>query len=276
MSTLFAALSALAYGAADFAGGRATRAHHVMGVLVLSQSVGLVGIVIVALVLRHPWPAGIDLAWGAAAGISGVVGLGLLYRGLAAGSAAIVSPTAALAGTAAPIVVGVLLGETPQPTGWAGIALALPAILLLSLTRDDERSFDGVSLAMGVAAGLGFGGYYILIDQTAGTSGFWPLVSARLASVVAVSLLATVARQSLAVVRRARGPAVFAGVLDMAANVFFLIAARSGLLVTAAVVSSLYPAPTVLLARIVDREVLGPRRIIGLLLALGGVALMAV
>lgn len=276
MSTLFAALSALAYGAADYSGGRATRAHNVLGVLVLSQTIGLVGIVVMAIALRQQLAPAVDMLWGVAAGLSGVFGLSSLYRGLASGSAAIVSPTAALVGTAAPILAGVLLGESPALTAWLGVGAAVPAILLLSLSREPTRAFDSRSLALGIAAGVGFGGYFILIDRTSPASGFWPLASARCASIAVVATVAGFTRRSLLVARKARPSASLAGVLDMAANAFFLVAVRTGLLVTSSVVSSLYPAPTVMLARLIDGERLGKRRAAGLLAALAGVALMAV
>jgi len=276
MSTLLAALAALSFGAADYSGGKASRAHNVPAVLVLSQSVGLAGIVVVAFALGQPAASVADLGWGVLAGLSGVVGLGMLYRGLASGTAAVVSPTAALFGGGIPIVAGVLLGESPSTTAWMGVALALPAILLLSLAREPGARFDRRSIVYGVAAGVGFGGYYILIDRTGTGSGFWPLAAARVASIGLVAVVAVASRRKLVVSSGARRFAVLAGSLDMAANVFFLLATRLGLLVTSAVVSSLYPAPTVVLARVFDRQRLGPRRIAGLVLSLAGVALMAV
>lgn len=316
MSVLFAALCALTYGAADYAGGRATRSQSVFTVLLLSQSVGLAGIAVVALAFGQPLPSWANAGWGAAAGIAGAVGLGMLYFGLSVGSAAVVSPTAALVGTGAPIVAGLLLGELPSLTAWLGIVLAVPAILLLSLTRDTSRRLDRRSLFFGAVAGIGFGGFFILIDRIGNDAGLWPLAASRIASVAAVALLLLLLTRMRSVsayrteradgstgdpadagqppagspgaadsvpaagehasLSRARATAAIAGILDMAANVFFLLASRTGLLITSAVVSSLYPAPTVVLARIIDRERLGPRRIIGLLLALAGVSLMAV
>ena len=283
MSSLFAALSALAYGAADYAGGHATRFRTVRIVLLVSQSVGLAGIVLVIVVGRQAIPDVRDLVWGAAAGLAGVLGLATLYRGLARGAAAIVSPTAALVGTAAPILAGVLLGEEPALASWIGIGLALPAIGLLSLAKDRHRRLDALSLAAGVLAGLGFGAFFILIDQTAADSGFWPLAASRVASLTVVAfagLLRPRARRSAQPLQpdrgRIPGTAIVAGVLDMAANVFFLLAARTGLLITSAVISSLYPAPTVLLARVLDRQRLGPRRLAGFVLALAAGALMVV
>jgi drug/metabolite transporter (DMT)-like permease len=292
MSILFAALCALSYGAADYAGGRATRSLDVRAVLLLSQSVGFVGISLVALALGQPLPAPVDAAWGAAAGLSGVLGLGMLYYGLSIGAAAVVSPTAALVGTGAPIIAGLLLGELPTLTAWLGIALSIPAILLLSLSRLGAWKLDRRSLLFGAVAGIGFGGFFILIDRLGEGSGFWPLAASRIASLAAVSLLLALRLRSWSgggspttpdelerapgKLGRARAVAAVAGILDVAANAFFLLATRVGLLITSAVVSSLYPAPTVLLARTIDRERLGVRRVVGLLLALAGVSLMAI
>ena len=280
MSVLYAALSALAYGAGDYAGGRATRALNVLGVLFISQAVGLVGIAAAAVALRQPLPADSSAVWGAAAGLSGLIGLGSLYRGLSEGSAAIVSPVAAVVGAGAPIIAGVLLGDSPTLTGWLGIAVALPAILLLSLSRGRSAGFETRSLLFAAVAGIGFGGYFILIDQSSNDSGLWPLVAARTASIIVIVVIALVrARLRGPLVRdsasRGTAAAVIAGGLDMAANVFFLLAIRTGLLVTSSVVSSLYPAPTVVLSRVLDGQELGSRRIVGLVLALAGVGLMA-
>ena len=278
MSALFAGLSALAYGAADYAGGFASRSHRIAGVLAVTQTVGLIGIVLIALVLGHAVPEFRDMAIGALAGLSGVAGVAMLYRGLSSGTTAVVSPTAALVGTGLPVLAGTLLGETPPVTAWVGIGIAFPAILLLSLPRGRDNRVDMRSLALGVVAGLGFGGYFVLIDQTAPDSGFWPLAAAKLGSLVAVLAVGAVARERSARFlppRKALVPAVIAGSLDMAANVFFLLAARAGMLATSVVISSMYPAPTVLLARIRDGERLGTLRVVGILLALAGVAFIS-
>lgn len=279
MSALFASLAALSYGAADYAGGKASRSHRVSGVLTVTQGVGLVGIALVAMLMGTPFASAPDLLWGAASGLSGVFGLSMLYSGLSSGAVAVVSPTAALVGTGLPVLVGILLGESPAAADWVGIGLAFPAILLLSLARGHERALDLRSLLFGLAAGVGFGGYYVLIGQTDPSSGFWPLASAKAASLLVIGTIGFLStrRAGTAFLPRSRAlvAAGIAGVLDMTANVFFLLAVRSGLLVTSAVISSLYPGPTVLLARLRDQERLGLRRVIGLLLSLAGVALIS-
>lgn len=276
MSVLYAALSALCYGAADYTGGRATRQSPVFAVLILSQAAGLIGIAIAAPFVRGVTVNVADLLWGAAAGVSGVLGLSLLYRALASTVAAVASPSAALVGAAAPVVAGALLGEQPGVYGWVGIGLAIPAVLLLTAERGGRTTAARQAILLGSVAGLGFGGFFILISFTSVNSGLWPLASSKVASIALSLVITRLTRTPIRVNRPSRRPALFAGVLDMAANVFFLAASRVGLLAISAVVSSLYPAPTVLLARALDHQRLRPLRVLGLVLALVGVALMTV
>ena len=275
MSVLLAAFSALFYGAADYTGGRATRQSPVFAVLILSQLAGLIGILVVAPFVPDTTIRLSDMLWGAAAGVSGVVGLALLYRALATTVAAIASPTAALVGAAAPVVAGALMGEQPGLLGWIGIGVAIPAVLLLTAER---RGGEGAerALLLGVLAGLGFGCFFVFISQTAADSGLWPLASSKVVSITLALAVSLFSRGQFRVNRPSRVPAIVAGVLDMGANILFLIASRIGLLAISGVVSSLYPAPTVILASILDRQKLSRLRIAGLILALAGVALMTV
>jgi len=213
--------------------------------------------------------------WGAAAGASGVIGLALLYRALATTVAAVASPAAALVGAAAPVVAGALMGEQPGLAGWIGIAVAIPAVFLLTIERGGG---DGArrALVLGVLAGLGFGGFFVFISQTSADSGLWPLAGSKIAAISLALAVSLFNGGRITVNRPSRTPAIIAGLLDMGANVLFLIAARIGLLAISGVVSSLYPAPTVILARILDRQKLSGMRVTGLVLALGGVALMTV
>ena len=275
MAVLFAGLSALCYGAADYTGGRATRQSPVFPVLVLSQAAGLIGILIAAPFVPETTIRLSDMLWGAAAGASGVLGLALLYRALATTVAAIASPAAALVGAAAPVVAGALMGEQPGLIGWIGIAVAIPAVFLLTM---EGRGGEGSrrALLLGVLAGLGFGGFFVFISQTSADSGLWPLAGSKIAAISLALAVSLINGGRITVNRPSRTPAIVAGLLDMGANVLFLIAARIGLLAISGVVSSLYPAPTVILASILDRQKLSGMRVVGLVLALGGVALMTV
>lgn len=274
MVTLFAALSALAYGCADFTGGLASRKSSVSAVVAWSQAVGILVALIAVPLFGATAPTLKAWLWGAAAGLSGAAGLVFLYQGLATGLAAIVSPTAALTGAALPVFFGVLLGERPETITWIGVAIALPAILLLSMERGDGKGAVLSSLRTGLIAGFGFGGFFILLSRTGDDSGLWPLVAARSASVPLLLAFTIIRRKPLVLEKGSRRATLGAGILDMVANVLYLLASRSGMLITAAVITALYPAPTVVLQRMVFKEKLGTMRIAGLVLSLAGIALI--
>jgi len=273
MSVLLSALSALCYGAGDYIGGRATRQSRVFSILLLSQFVGLVGILIAAPLFGGAVVRPEDLLWGAAAGASGVLGLALLYRALATSVAAIASPLAALVGAAAPVIVGAATGEQPGLTGWLGIGIAIPAVFMLTAQRRAGENPER-AVIYGFLAGLGFGGFFVFIAQSSPDSGLWALAGSKVAGMTLSVAIHAATRTKLHVARSARVPAIAAGLLDMAANVFFLLASRIGLLAVTGVISSLYPAPTVMLAAVIDRQKLTALRIAGLVLAIAGVSLM--
>jgi drug/metabolite transporter (DMT)-like permease len=274
MSVLLAALSALCYGAADFSGGFAARRSPLVPVLVTSQAAGALLALAFVLASGEAVPAGRDLAWGAAAGVAGAVGLALLYRGIARGLVAIVAPTAALVGAAIPVAFAILSGERPSPAALAGSAICLPAILLLSWERGADRRSLRSALAHALLSGTFIGLFFIALARSSPGSGLWPVLAARGASIPLLVVAAFLSRQRLAVSRGGALPTLVAGVTDMAANVLFLLATREGLLSLAVIVASLYPAPTVLLARVVFREHIPPVRALGLTLAVAGIALI--
>jgi len=272
---IFAVFSALSYGIADFSGGLASRKSAVSAVAAWSQALGILIALIAVPIFGASAPSMEMWLWGAAAGLSGAAGLSFLYQGLAEGRAVIVSPTAALTGAALPVLFGVITGERPEFITWMGVAIALPAILLLSFERGDQRIAVLKSLRTGLIAGIGFSGFFILLSKTGNDSGLWPLVAARSASVPVLLLATIIRRKPLVLEKGSRRATLIAGSLDMLANIFYLLAARSGMLITAVVVTAMYPAPTVILQRIVFKEKLSALRIIGLLLALAGIALIS-
>jgi drug/metabolite transporter (DMT)-like permease len=277
MAIFLAGLSALFYGGADFYGGLATRRSPVTSVLVLSQSVGLALALAATAIIGSPLPKLADLAWGAAAGVCGAAGLAALYTALATTVVAVASPVAAVVGAVIPVALGVAGGERPGALAWAGIAAALPAIVLLTADASPGASGGSTRRAalLGTGAGLGFGLFFFAVSRTAADSGLWPLVGARVSTIALVALAAVVTGRSLRPARAALGALLASGALDMGANIAFLLASRAGMLSIAAAVAALYPGPTVLLARIVLRERLSPLRVAGLVLALAGVALIS-
>ena len=272
MSAFLALLASLSYGVSDFLGGMLGRRIATTMVVLWSQSIGLLLAVAAALLFPADQVEAMDFVWGAVAGATGTVGLYFLYQGLAQGRMAVVSPIAALVGALVPLGVGLGMGERPLPVEWFGVGLALPAIWLVAAVGTKESPHG---LLHGLVAGVGFGCFFAGIAQTGDGSGFWPLVGARIAQVAMLAVLAR--RQHLGFPPPGtRLALVTVGAADMLANVFVLAAFRSGLLTLVAVLTSLYPAVTVLLAVSILSEPIGPRQRFGLVLALVAVALIAI
>ena len=275
MPLLAAAFSSLVFGVADFAGGLATRTLPVRQVVFYSQLVGLVGISIATPLIGSDAVSLEDLAWGAAAGLSGMVALLLFYEALAKGRISVVSPLAAIAGIALPVGFGALIGERPGSVALVGIVLALPAIALISTSTERSESVlwrGGV--VHGLMAGFGFGGFFILISRSSDASGMWPLVSARIATVVTLALILLVSG-SVSTPAKSQWPLIsLAGIADVAANLFFIVSVRGSLLILSSVIVSLYPVSTLILARVVLGERTSPVQRKGLLL--GAVAVVAI
>jgi drug/metabolite transporter (DMT)-like permease len=229
-------------------------------------------------------PTGRDLALGAAAGAFGGVGLVCLYRGLAIGRMSVVAPITAVGAAVLPVVWGLVArGERPSTASLAGVVIAVVAVGFISRSADEavdgtEEPVAGAArtLLLATVAGIGFGAVFVLLAETSRDAGFWPLVGARVSSIAFLTVGAVATGQTL---RPGRGGAgwliVGAGLLDMTANALYLLAARRGLLALVAVLSSLYPAGTVVLARVVLRERLVPIQLAGLGMAVAGIVLIA-
>ena len=272
--------SAFLFGISDFSGGFASRTKPVGAVLFSSQICGLLFVLIAGPFLFTGTPLVPDLVWGALAGVAGAAGILFLYHGLASSIVAIVSPIAALVGAILPLVFGLIIGDSVGSTGWAGVACILPAVVLLGYEHQDARTRPQEkfrAFLLGIYAGLGFGLFFILISRTSPQAGLWPLAGARTASLLLVGMVRVFSRKPL-FVGSGPGlvPTVIAGILDMAANIAFMLAVQSGMIILVTAVTSVYPAPTVILARIINREYIHPLRWAGLIAAAAGVALMGI
>ena len=279
MAALLALASALCFGVSDFSGGLASRRAAATSIVLVSNGLSLLlAVVAVALVPGSTLVAG-DLAWGAAGGAVGVFGVVLLYRGLAIGPMAVVAPLTAVLSAVVPVLVGVALGERPGWVAIVGVVAAVPAIALVSGARAGAAmSISRQALLAALAAGLSFGGFYVLLARTGPHGGAWPLVGQRAASVAVLTLVTAFSlarRRRVAIPARVLGLAVLAGLTDFLANLTYLLATHRGLLALVAVLSSLYPATTVVLAGAVLRERLSARQLGGLTLAVAAVALIA-
>jgi uncharacterized membrane protein len=282
MNYLLAISSALLYGAADFTGGLVTRRVAAIPVVILSQASGLILLVLALPFLPESSASRADLLWGAAAGLTGGIGVALLYYGLAIGRMAVVAPTTAVCAVVIPVVVSLLLGERPATLALLGIALGIVSILLVSQHQAPVESgqapgaargrYAGVGIAL--ASGVAIGFFFLTLAQTRPNAGMWPLVMARLTSVTLFVLVAVVRGQSLRMPARTAALAMFGGVIDMLANVVYLLAARQGPLSLVVTLSSLYPASTVLLARVVLGERLNLLQVSGVGCALAAIVLI--
>jgi len=281
VTALVASLASAAfYGAADFLGGLASRRASTIAIVVISQLAGLVVLVLVLPVLPASSPTSMDWMWGAAAGITGGIGVALLYHALAMGSMAIVAPTTAVCAVTVPVGAAIAFGERPGRGAAAGIALAIIAIALVSRQSTSvspqrgDVSAAARSAATALASGVAIGLFFLTIAQSGANAGMWPLVAARSASFVLFATLALVTRRSMRMPAPVAAIAVTGGVLDMLANVLYLVATRHGQLSLVVTLSSLYPASTVLLARTVLGERLSSVQTVGILCALVAVMLI--
>ena len=250
-----AVLSSITYGAADFLGGLATKRSSIIAVVVFSQLSGLI-LVLVALPFLPPSsPSAIDFAWGAASGLAGGIGVALLYRGLAIGVMSVVAPVTAVCAVMIPLAVGVAFGERPTSTAVIGVALAIVAIILVSQSDHVEQgraATSGVMLAIG--SGIAIGIFLVFLQRTGPSAGLWPLVTARGVSIVLFTIIGMLSREKLIPERQSMLIVIGGGALDMLANILYLLAVRQGLLSIVATLTSLYPASTIVLARIVLGE----------------------
>jgi drug/metabolite transporter (DMT)-like permease len=282
MTYLLALGSALLYGAADFTGGLATKRAGTIPVVLLSQASGLALLALLLPVLPDAVPNRLDLLWGALAGLTGGVGVALLYRGLAIGTMAVVAPTTAVCAVTIPVAVAILLGERPLPLALAGIVLGIVSIVLVSQhtappsdsERREARGMFPPGVGTALASGVAIGFFFLALAQTRPEAGMWPLLASRSLAVAIFGLIAIAGRMSVRMPGRVVILAILCGAVDMVANALYLLAAQEGPLSIVVTLSSLYPASTVLLARIVLRERLNLWQVSGVACALAAVVLI--
>ena len=284
MAAVLALVSAALYGAADFLGGLAARRALVIPIVTLAQGTGVVLLLALMPLLPAASPSIADLSWGAAAGLAGGAGVAWLYRALAIGTMAIVAPITAVAAVAIPVAVGLILGERPGALTLIGIITALLSIVLVSQQpveglgekagqdASSSRMPRGVGIALlsGVAIGL----FYLCLARTDPAAGLWPLVAARVASTSMFAVATVATGASLLLPSRALILALAGGALDVVANALYLLAARRGALSVVVTLVSLYPASTVVLAKVFLGERFSRVQAVGIACALAAVLLI--
>lgn len=293
MAIVLGLLVALFYGSGDFFGGLAAK--RTAAITVVIGSFALSAVLVAAtmgiwLVLGDPpSPQAGDLWLGVGVGLVGPAAVALLYRGLAMGRMSVVAPITAVVAAIVPLVWALVDGERPSAVALAGVAVALVSIVLVAAAPEHEDHPDDAAVAPlaavvppAIASGLGFGTLFVLLGEASGDAALWPLLTARpVAVVVTVAAAVVIGRRAgsmegAIVPARVAWPMVAgAGVLDVTANAIYLAATNAGLLSIVAVLSSLYPAATVVLARVVLGERLHRVQVVGLVLAAAGIAAMA-
>jgi drug/metabolite transporter (DMT)-like permease len=276
LAVLLALVASSCWGVADFIGGLRSRRVALPVVLAFVEGTGFVLVLALIALESEPLPSTRALLLSLAAGLAGVLGLGAFYRALAIGTMSIVAPISATA-VALPVVLGVATGDRLSAVTSAGLACAVVGVVLASREADEGtgRAAAGrASIALALAAAVGFGSYFALSDAAADESVLWLLVVAR---VVVLPVLA-----AIVLVRRPPRPTrpdalalVAAGTLDVSATGLYGLANTKGALSIVSVVGSLYPVTTVLLARAVLGERIRAVQTAGILAALAGVALIA-
>ncbi|MGA1564986.1 MAG: EamA family transporter [Ilumatobacteraceae bacterium] len=281
MIIVVAIVSAVLYGWSDYMGGRAARLMPALRVTLLME------FMMITVYAGATWldPASLTtraFVWGSLAGLGGTVGVTAFYAALAAGSMSVASPVTGTTSAVIPVVVGLLVGERPGGITLVGIALAIGSVALVSGGggggghRASQRQ-----LTLALVAGASFGLWFIGLERAGDDSGWWPLLAARMFALPAVLTVYMVLRQrgfdpvGLSG-RVGLGWAIGAGVMVLAANIAYLIAVRDGLLSVTAAVVSLYPASTVALAMLLDRERLSVVQGIGVALALSALVLVGI
>lgn len=276
MAIFLGLITAFCFGSGDFFGGLSTKKTSVLNVVAFSHFVGLFTVVILAPFLADSFSWS-DVGLGAIAGILGGLGVIGLYRGLATGPMAVVAPLTAVASAAFPAIWGTLSGESLSGLAWIGILIALVAIALSSMPSNVSAAGVTINtIVESLAAGVGFGAMFILFDLTSADSAPWPVVGARATTSAALLLFVLLIRKvDLDEVRPAAGLIIITGLFDTGSNVIFLFATALGDLSVVAVLSSLYPISTVILARFVLDERMSKLQLTGLALALFATVLIA-
>ncbi|HXL88984.1 MAG TPA: DMT family transporter [Streptosporangiaceae bacterium] len=284
VAVVLALASAVSFGGSDYTAGLATRVTSVIRVVLTEQ----LGSILLALLIV-PWLSPLRLSaaaagWGAVAGVAGTAGATVLYLGFRYAAFSVASTLSAVGSAGLSVVAGLLFGERPGGLAVAGIVLALPAIAAVSAGGAPDagagaggRGRHLAGVGYGLIAGVCFAVYFIGLNRAGSGSGLWPVLVGQAASLFVVVCAGAVRRElRMPADRKTRVQSVVTGVTGTAGTILFFVASHDGLLAVTAVITSLYPAVTIVLARVLLGERLSRMRLAGLCLAGASVALIAI
>lgn len=266
-------MAAATWGSGDFAGGLLSRRTPLLAVVLVSQLVGTVISLAVAILRGEAMPLPSDLPWSVFGGLTGGIGIVALYRGLAVGRMGVVAPVTGVIAAVIPIGFGIAIEGLPTPLVAIGIGLAILAVVLVSRVDDGRSGPSGVGLAL--VAGIAIGGFGVAINQISQGHVFGPLTLIRLTEALLILVIIVGGRQPWRADRRLLPALAGVGVLDMAGNAAFMLAVQAGSLAIAAVLSSLYPVTTIVLATVVLHERVTRWHALGISLAIAAIACIA-
>ena len=273
IGALLALSAAAVWGGADFCGGLASRRDSQYQVVVLSGFSGLVLLIAAAIWSQEAFPDAAGIAWSVLAGVTGGLGIAALYRALAIAPAAVVAPTAGVIGTLLPVLVSLLTQGLPPYTSLAGFGLAFVGIYTVAGDSKAATPASRQGLLLAFLAGIGFGGFFTSLGQVSGELVFTPLIITRSVTTLTGLLLVRLVRLPLPA-PLSNPTALLAGLLDACGNLLYIIALQHTRLDISAVLGSLYPASTVILAALVLKERISARQGLGVLACLGAVVLI--
>jgi uncharacterized membrane protein len=256
-------VAALLYGSSDFGGGLASRRFGSLQVTVIGSAVAAALAWATLIAVGGPGPSFRAVAWGLASGLAGGAGTLVLYRGLARGQMSVVGPLSAVGAAVVPVAAGVALGERPSILAVAGVLVSLPAIVLVAASGS-VRGKLGAGLLDGLAAGLAFGILFVGLAQAGRDAGLWPVACEQTGALLLTLAVAVKSREPLRIPIRAAGLPVLSGASGMAATLTYFYATHFSMLAIAAVLVSLYPGFTVMLARLILHERFTPAQRAGL------------
>jgi uncharacterized membrane protein len=266
--------SAATWGSGDFFGGLSTRKHNQYAVLVVSAFAGILVLILCTLIWREPFPGWPMALWAILAGTCGVFGLGALYKALSMGHSASVAPTAAVIGAAIPVFYGIIKDGMPGPYKMVGFLFAFIGIWLVSYVSGSKDKTLSRGLLLAIIAGLGFGGFYIFISMAGTKLTFTPLIISR-SSFFLVTLMMLIINKG-EIGKAIQSPVVWVtGVFDAGGNALFMLAKQFTRVDVAVVLSSLYPAFTVLLSRVFMKEQVTRNQWLGVGLCIAAVMLIS-
>jgi drug/metabolite transporter (DMT)-like permease len=271
-SVSFSLAAVFCWGTSDFVGGYAARRSNAFLLATIAHATGALLMTLLAALNHSAFPPLHGVRWALAAGLSGGAALAILYRSLASGRMGLNAPVAAVVAAAIPVAFGIVTEGLPANLQIAGFLLAGLGIWLASRSEDGARP---AGLWMAVVAAVGFAGFFLCVRQAGEGSALWIAAMSRVASLVLTAAIILLARVVIEIDLGRAGLAALAGCLDVSGTALFVRTSQTGRLDVAVVISSLYPAVTVLLARLLLHERLTPWKVIGMIAALAAVPMIA-